>query len=626
MFSNLFKRFSELWQQFLESRRRGAKPLQRPKNPYVIGNSVGGGPAFVGRADILQGVKEQLRSPQQNAIVLYGQRRIGKTSILKELETGLSKDNCQVIYFDLMGRAASPLRIVLSELTEKICLKLSMTKPDVDKMEFHAWLASVVNEEKFTHSSLVILFDEFDSIDAPHAEQARDEFFHYLREKLLPVAPQKLKFVFAIGRNISDFQSALVLLRIMSSYHVSLLNRRETEKLIRLSENNNSLYWSRAAIEKIWELTHGHSYLTQLLCSTIFEQLWAEPRFSIPVVPRKVVEKQVATKGDIENIFGKAISALEWLWEGLPPACRIDAAAFADFAELGNRAVSQKELVEHLYRNGVGIVVSELESAPKYLKDWDIIEGDEKTGYRFRVELFRQWVKLHKPLKGTLQKELGQIRVRAQEYYQQAQTAHQNKSFDEAIESLRNAIRLNPQFIEAYQALATVFQDKGEFAEAQVVLEKFYSCCPDMARSQLIEFLWKQAESSTNRKDKLEWCEKILSYDPTHANANQKRKEILLWQAKRFEEDEEYENAMNAFAKAGQPEEIYRVWRQKLWEQYGQWLKGGTGFIITIVPFAYFRPEALISIPWWLLALGTGITVGSIVAIIPFRKSTHKRL
>jgi len=621
MFANLFKRISEFW-------RRGRAPLKKPNNPYVTGNVVGGGPAFVGRTDILEGVKEQLRSPQQNAIVLYGQRRIGKTSVLKELEAKLSKDNCQVIYFDLMGKATLPLQTILSQLADEICFKLSITKPDVGKIEFHAWLASVVNEDKFTHSSLIILFDEFDSIDAPHAEQARDEFFHYLREKLLPVAPQKLKFVFAIGRNISDFQSALVLLRTMNSYHVSLLNRQETEKLIRLSESNNSLHWSRAAIEKIWELTHGHPYLTQLLCSIIFDQLWAESRFSIPIVPRKVVEKQVATQESLKNIFEKAISALEWLWEGLLPACKIDAAAFA---ELGNRAVSQKELVEHLYRSGVGSVVVELESAPRYLKQWDIIEENEKGSYRFRVELFQQWVKLHKPLKDILQKELGQIRVRAQEYYQRAQTAQQAEHFDEAIENLRTAIRFNPQFIEAHQLLATVFQDKGDFAEAQVILEKFYSCCPDMARSQLTEFLWKQAESSTNRKEKLEWCEKILGYDPNHANANQKRKEILLWQAKRFEEDEEYENAMNAFAKAGDAKEVSRVWRKSLWEQYKMWVRAVIGFIAGLV-LSYllsqspFVTELVNFIPWWVWGSLLGMFIALLVVIFPFRKSPRKRL
>ena len=56
-------------------------------NPYVAGNSVGGGPAFVGRDDILQDVHALLNNPQQNAILLHGQRRIGKTSILGELGT-----------------------------------------------------------------------------------------------------------------------------------------------------------------------------------------------------------------------------------------------------------------------------------------------------------------------------------------------------------------------------------------------------------------------------------------------------------------------------------------------------------------------------------------------------------
>ncbi len=53
-----------------------------PLNPYVAGNPVGDSPAFAGRADVLREVLRILRRPQDNAIVLYGQRRIGKTSIL----------------------------------------------------------------------------------------------------------------------------------------------------------------------------------------------------------------------------------------------------------------------------------------------------------------------------------------------------------------------------------------------------------------------------------------------------------------------------------------------------------------------------------------------------------------
>lgn len=53
-----------------------------PSNPYRAGNPVGGSPAFVGRADVLRGVQRVLENPHAYAIVLYGQRRIGKTSVL----------------------------------------------------------------------------------------------------------------------------------------------------------------------------------------------------------------------------------------------------------------------------------------------------------------------------------------------------------------------------------------------------------------------------------------------------------------------------------------------------------------------------------------------------------------
>jgi AAA+ ATPase superfamily predicted ATPase len=58
-----------------------------PVNPYVAGNPVGDSPAFVRRADVLREVLRVLRRSQDNAIVLYGQRRIGKASIPRNTMT-----------------------------------------------------------------------------------------------------------------------------------------------------------------------------------------------------------------------------------------------------------------------------------------------------------------------------------------------------------------------------------------------------------------------------------------------------------------------------------------------------------------------------------------------------------
>jgi hypothetical protein len=88
-----------------------------PLNPYVAGNPVGDSPAFVGRVDALREVLRVLRRSQDNAVVLYGQRRIGKTSILQHLAAWLSRIGpYRPVYFDLQDQAAWPLGRVLREL------------------------------------------------------------------------------------------------------------------------------------------------------------------------------------------------------------------------------------------------------------------------------------------------------------------------------------------------------------------------------------------------------------------------------------------------------------------------------------------------------------------------------
>ena len=80
-----------------------------PLNPYIAGNPVGDSPAFVGRDDVVRDVLRVLRRPQDNAIVLYGQRRIGKTSILQHLRVQLPEEGpYRPVYFDLQYKAAGP--------------------------------------------------------------------------------------------------------------------------------------------------------------------------------------------------------------------------------------------------------------------------------------------------------------------------------------------------------------------------------------------------------------------------------------------------------------------------------------------------------------------------------------
>ena len=72
------------------------------QNPYIAGNPIKSEPGFYGREDVFREVQRLLNNSNENALVLYGQRRIGKTSILLQLQRRLQEDGAHTpIYFDL---------------------------------------------------------------------------------------------------------------------------------------------------------------------------------------------------------------------------------------------------------------------------------------------------------------------------------------------------------------------------------------------------------------------------------------------------------------------------------------------------------------------------------------------
>jgi branched-chain amino acid transport system substrate-binding protein len=137
-------------------------------NPYIAGNPVGNTDAFVGRDDILREVLRVLRQPEQNAIMLYGQRRIGKTSVLQYLLKRLPQEgNYRPVYFDLQDKAALPLGRVLAELARTLASELNLPIPDLGKdpeIAFRRdWLPNLLADLP-VDTSLVLLFDEFDVV------------------------------------------------------------------------------------------------------------------------------------------------------------------------------------------------------------------------------------------------------------------------------------------------------------------------------------------------------------------------------------------------------------------------------------------------------------------------------
>jgi hypothetical protein len=156
-------------------------------NPYIAGNPVHGQGRFIGRSDIVRDVEQTLRNPSANALVLFGQRRIGKTSVLLHIEQELrAKAEFMPVYFDLQDKAALPLAQVLYQLAQVMAQITETPLPDRgqfdDEGQFFRETFMPAVLAGCHQRSLVVLLDEFDVLDLPQHERAGATFFPYLRD------------------------------------------------------------------------------------------------------------------------------------------------------------------------------------------------------------------------------------------------------------------------------------------------------------------------------------------------------------------------------------------------------------------------------------------------------------
>lgn len=484
-------------------------------NPYIAGNPVGNSNAFIGRADIVREVFRIFSRPEENALVLFGQRRIGKTSVLQFIKNRLEQEETTgqyfPVYFDLQDKATFSLDDVLKDLAGSIANELGFAAPqlgdDPTRSFQYEWLPQQLDQLP-EGAALVLLFDEFDVLTAESAKGAGAEFFPYLR-KLIASDRQRLNFVFVIGRNVNDLNTiALSLFKGIASRRVSLLGKEDTFELIRLAEKTSPLRWNASALERIWQLTNGHAFFTQQLCSFAWEEAYNDGDPKAEEISAEIVDNVV------DDALEASRNAFEWLWDGLPPAERVVSAALA---QAGGRAVTETELENLLHESGVRIVIRELQDAPKLLQEWDLLEPVD-GGFRFRVELLRRWVEKNKPLR-RVQDELDRIEPVAESLFQAAQGIYKNSELDEAENLLRKAIGINPNHVKANKLLADILLANHKYAEAKTILAGLYEYQPMEARSRLIQAWLGLASLADNDDEKLYCYEAILKLDPNQAEA-----------------------------------------------------------------------------------------------------------
>lgn len=283
----------------VQKKRREAeiKKLREKKsrlrgNPYITGPPIINPKHFVGRQKILDMI---LGGIHNNSFLIHGERRIGKTSLLYQVRNRIraeEDDKYKIIpimvnleKFDSeidQRRRKSPLRTATSFYTNlaRAIAKAIYPKSKRSRIiktiyyysRFESFIESVVKYLKQKHSnkivSVIFLIDEGDVMAA-----YGPVFHRQFRGLFQSSYAEKLNVVLALREFSTEWKHhTSPWYNFFNIMKLEPLSSEETQTLVQ-KYVEGAVRYRKEALKRIWEITQGHPYEVQMLCSMIYSSL-----------------------------------------------------------------------------------------------------------------------------------------------------------------------------------------------------------------------------------------------------------------------------------------------------------------------------------------------------------------
>lgn len=369
-------------------------------NPYIAGRALNpsDGRRFVGRGSLFRQIEQALQNG--DSIVLYGQRRMGKSSVLLHLKQRLPHTLLPV-YIDLKGVLAQTTAGLLEYLAEEITWALREAKwPTMPLPARSEWgsepfitfnrLLTNIQRGLQPAQRLVLLLDEFEELERWVKEgRVAADIFNALRS--ITATRQGFALVFAglhtLEQMTYDYWHPFF--NGVKRIAVSYLEKSDAQQLIIDPMDGFPLRYEPAAVEQIIAFSNGQPYLLQALCANLVNRL-NEPRY----------RSKQATLADIDAVLEQTLESgtyyfEDYIWGYSDEHQRLVLALIADAAQHSATGwVEVMKIEQHLDRQVALRALDELIRR-------EILEQQDNAGvleYRFRVELSRRWVARTHPL------------------------------------------------------------------------------------------------------------------------------------------------------------------------------------------------------------------------------------
>jgi AAA+ ATPase superfamily predicted ATPase len=371
----------------IEHKYHGA--LGRIANPYKAGNPLDleDSHLFVGREDLIEKLQEELdRGSARPTFLLTGERRMGKSSTLKQLPRLLSA-NYLPIYYDLQmpGYTTSTvalLNAIIRDISESLDALGQVVEP-LDLLRISSgrvypslmnWLVPVEQFLEQEQRTVLLIFDEFESLERTEEYQLKllmDWF------RIIIQHHPRLALLFSGRGTAGEFMTrwAGPLVNVQT-LRVSFLRREEARRLITQPTPDfpGERVFVEEVVEMILDLTACQPFLVQGVCETLIGHLNVEKRTQ-------------ATLSDVDSAVSQFVE--NWketyftaLWNHSSQEERTCLSILTTEEQADHNTIALKS----------GLEESAVHAAMQVLRKRDFVM-QKQEGYQIAVPLFRLWIR-----------------------------------------------------------------------------------------------------------------------------------------------------------------------------------------------------------------------------------------
>lgn len=377
-------------------------------NLYSTGTPTHDSKMFYGREREMAYLRDNLTRSARSVVVLYGQRRSGKTTMLLQLSSSSNLGDYIPVLIDLQGISYyMAIDTFLYEVAHAIAEAMERKDIAVSSPKLANFAVNPLHtlnlflneaEKQLAGRKLIILIDEFEVLEDQIVKgKLRSEIFEYLRD--IVQHRRSINFLFSGTHKIKEHTKwyRSVFFHIAIHYRLSRLSSEGAEDLIK-KPVEGFLEYDLHAVKKIRQLTADQPYLIHLMCRAVVD--YCNDR-----------GKTFVTINDVNTVLHEVMETsqyhFDWLWDQIKPDERIMLAAIAEGGREEGRWLSFTEIEDIYLRYHIPYKHEYILTVMNTLIDADIIEDIQSDvgrtrfdsqKFRIAVGLTRIWLLKAHPL------------------------------------------------------------------------------------------------------------------------------------------------------------------------------------------------------------------------------------